>query len=72
MRRDYDFVNVVSFEREKKGITQLDLAKIVGISRSELALLEKNKIGCSACVAACICEALNLTFEELFFKVRKR
>lgn len=72
MKRDYVLVNCVSLEREKKGLSQFDLAKMVGISRNALSLIELVKMGCSAYVAARLCVALNLSFEELFFLAPER
>lgn len=72
MKRDYVLVNCISLEREKKGLSQLDLAKIVGISRNALSLIELGKMGCSAYVAARLCVALDLPFEDLFFLAPKR
>lgn len=54
--------------RIKRGLTQLELAEIAGISHVIISKLEKgNYDGISKCNMIKIAKALNSTVQELFF-----
>ena len=72
MKRDYVLENRIFEFREELGFSQAHLAKLVGISRNALSLIELGKIGCSAYVAARLCVVLHTSFDDLFFLVPKR
>ena len=38
-----NFVTYVEIERRKRGLTQIDLSKLVGISPSRISLIEQGK-----------------------------
>jgi putative transcriptional regulator len=52
--------------RARYGLTQEDLAKIVGVRRETIVFLEKGKYNPSLKLAHDIAEALQTTIEELF------
>lgn len=58
-------MNHVKFYRNKEGITQEDFAKICGISRVALSLIE-NGNDCRVSTALRICTVLNRPFAEVF------
>lgn len=72
MKRDYVLLNRISVVREEVGFSQARLAKLVGISRYALSLIELGKMGCSAYVAARLCVVLHTSFNDLFFLAPKR
>ena len=52
--------------REQRGLTQQQLADLVGVNRSAIAHFEARRIKPSLPVAFAIARALNFTVEELF------
>lgn len=59
--------NRLKVARAEKSITQLDLSKLVGVSRQTINSIEKAQFNPSAKLALLICIALDKTFEELFY-----
>jgi putative transcriptional regulator len=59
--------NRLKVARAEKSITQLDLSKLVGVSRQTINSIEKGLFNPSAKLALLICIALDKTFEELFY-----
>ena len=59
--------NRLKVARAEKSITQLDLSKLVGVSRQTINSIEKGQFNPSAKLALLICIALDKTFEELFY-----
>ena len=53
--------------RAKKGISQQELADMVGVSRNTISSLETGQYEPSAKLAYVLCIALDLKFEELFY-----
>lgn len=59
--------NRLKVARAEKSITQLDLSKLVGVSRQTINSIEKAQFNPSAKLALLICIALDKKFEELFY-----
>lgn len=58
--------NNVRLYREKKGLTQEELAKIVGVSRQSIISVEKGQYICTTVLALKIANALKAKVEDLF------
>ncbi|BCR36687.1 helix-turn-helix transcriptional regulator [Mariniplasma anaerobium] len=50
------------------GLSQEDLAKIVGVSRQTIILIEKDKYNPSLKLCVAIAKALNTTLNDLFWE----
>ena len=57
-------VKIVSME---KGLSQQDLADMVGVSRNTISSIETGQFSPTAKLALVICIALEKKFEELFY-----
>ena len=53
--------------RMEKGLSQQDLADIVGVSRNTISSIETGQFSLTAKLALVICIALEKKFEELFY-----
>ncbi|MFA5341736.1 MAG: helix-turn-helix transcriptional regulator [Clostridia bacterium] len=53
--------------RNEKGLSQSELAKIVGVSRNTISSIETGQFNPTAKLALILCIALDKTFEELFY-----
>ena len=53
--------------RKEKGLSQADLAKMVGVSRNTISSIETGQYIPSAKLALLLCMALDKKFEELFY-----
>ena len=53
--------------RQAKGLTQTQLADIVGSSKNTISSIETSQFCPTAYLAALLCEALGCKFEELFY-----
>ena len=53
--------------RAEKGLSQTQLAEIVGVSRNTISSIETGQFSPTAKLALIICIALDKKFEELFF-----
>ncbi len=58
-------LNVVYY-RERKRLTQLQLAELVDIDRSHISAIELGNVGVSLDVIFRLCEVLEITPKELF------
>lgn len=54
--------------REDLGLTQQDLAEMVGVTRQTIGLIEQNKYNPSLKLCISICIALNKTLDQLFWE----
>jgi putative transcriptional regulator len=61
------FHNKLKVARAEKGITQLELSRLVGVSRQTINSIEKAQFNPSARLALLLCIALDKKFEELFY-----
>jgi len=59
--------NNLKSARQKKGLSQEELAKIVGTTRQTIISIEKNLFNPSAKLALLLCVALDEKFENLFY-----
>ena len=53
--------------RTEKGLSQQQLAEMVGVSRNTISSIETGQFNPTAKLALILCIALDKTFEELFF-----
>ncbi len=53
--------------RSDKGLSQSQLAKIVGVSRNTISSIETGQYCPTAKLAYVLCIALDIKFEDLFF-----
>jgi putative transcriptional regulator len=53
--------------RKQKGISQGELAKMVGVSRNTISSIETGQFNPTAKLALIMCVALDKQFEELFY-----
>lgn len=53
--------------RGEKGLSQQQLADMVGVSRNTISSIETGQFNPTAKLALVLCIALDKTFEELFF-----
>ena len=59
--------NNLKIVRQQKGLSQEELAKLVGTTRQTIIAIEKNNFNPSAKLALILCGALDKSFEELFY-----
>ena len=53
--------------RVEKGLSQQQLAEMVGVSRNTISSIETGQFNPTAKLALILCVALDKTFEELFY-----
>ena len=53
--------------RKAQGLSQADLAKLVGVSRNTISSIETGQYAPTAKLALLICVALDKKFEEVFY-----
>ena len=53
--------------RKEKGLSQSELAKMVGVSRNTISSIETGQFNHTAKLALILCIALDKKFEELFY-----
>ncbi len=53
--------------RKEKGLSQAELAKMVGVSRNTISSIETGQFSPTAKLALILCIALDRKFEELFY-----
>lgn len=61
------FKNRIKEERQKAGLSQGELAEMVGVSRNTVSSIETGQFNPTAKLALILCIALNKKFEELFY-----
>lgn len=61
------FKNKIKEARTEKGISQAQLAEIVGVSRNTISSIETGQFSPTAKLAYVICIALDKKFEDLFY-----
>ena len=59
--------NNVAEVRRDKGLSQQDLAKLVGVSRNTISSIETGQYTPTAKLALLLCVALDKKFEDLFY-----
>ena len=53
--------------RKEKGLSQAELAKLVGVSRNTVSSIETGQYSPTAKLALILCIALDTKFEDLFY-----
>ncbi len=53
--------------RSERGLSQTQLAELVGVSRNTISSIETGQFNPTAKLALILCVALDKTFEELFY-----
>ncbi len=59
--------NNLALARKEKGLSQAELAKLVGVSRNTISSIETGQFSPTAKLALILCIALDKKFEELFY-----
>ena len=59
--------NKIKEERQNAGLSQGELAELVGVSRNTISSIETGQFSPTAKLALILCIALNKKFEDLFF-----
>ena len=59
--------NKLKAVRAEKGLSQGQLAEIVGVSRNTISSIETGQFSPTAKLALILCIALDMKFEELFY-----
>jgi Predicted transcriptional regulators len=60
-------INRVRIARAESSMTQLELAKKIGVTRQTISLIEKGKYNPTLKLCLAICYALNKSLDELFW-----
>ena len=63
--------NRLKVARAERGLSQGDLAKLVGVSRQTISSIETGQFNPTAKLALVLCIALDKKFEELFYFLNK-
>lgn len=61
------FKNRIKEERLNKGLSQGELAKMVGVSRNTISSIETGQFNPTAKLALILCIALDKKFEDIFY-----
>ena len=66
---EYELIlhNNLAEVRKEKGMSQSELAKMVGVSRNTISSIETGQFNPTAKLALILCIALDKKFEELFY-----
>ena len=67
MDEDLILRNCLREARAEKGLSQAELAAMVGVSRNTVSSIETGQFGPTAKLALILCIALDKKFEELFY-----
>ena len=71
MKNDLVLKNRLKVARAEKGLSQGDLAEMIGVSRNTISSIETGQFCPTAYLAAILCAALECKFEELFYLTRE-
>ena len=67
MNQHLKLKNRLKYYRQEKGLTQAQLAQLVGSSKNTICSIETAQFCPTAYLAALLCVALECTFEDLFY-----
>jgi len=67
MKEELVLKNHLKEARTEKGLSQSQLAEIVGVSRNTISSIETGQFNPTAKLALILCIALDRKFEELFY-----
>ena len=60
-------INYVKFYRTQRGLSQAELAKMIGVSRNTISSIETGQFNPTAKLALILCIALDKKFEDIFY-----
>lgn len=61
-------LNKIKLKRMEEGLTQMELAKAVGVTRQTIGLIESGKYNPTLSLCINICRALNTSLNDLFWE----
>ena len=67
MREELILLNRIKEARSQVGLSQTQLAEMVGVSRNTISSIETGQFSPTAKLALTICIALDKKFEDLFY-----
>lgn len=67
MKEELILKNHLKEARSEKGLSQAQLAEIVGVSRNTISSIETGQFNPTAKLALVLCIALDKKFEDLFY-----
>lgn len=67
MKNDLILKNRLKIARAEKGLSQGDLAEMIGVSRNTISSIETGQFNPTAKLALILCIALDKKFEDLFY-----
>ena len=67
MNGELKLKNHLKEARTQKGLSQTQLAELVGVSRNTISSIETGQVNPTAKLALILCIALDKKFEELFY-----
>ena len=67
MREELVLLNHVKKARTEAGLSQAQLAEMIGVSRNTISSIETGQFSPTAKLALTLCIALDKKFEELFY-----
>ena len=67
MKNDLFLKNRLKVARAEKGLSQGDLAEMIGVSRNTISSIETGQFNPTAKLALILCVALDKKFEDLFY-----
>ncbi len=67
MNNDLVLKNRLKDARSEKGLSQSELAELVGVSRNTISSIETGQFSPTAKLALVLCIALDKKFEEIFY-----
>ena len=67
MKNDLVWKNRLKVPRAEKGLSQGDLAEMIGVSRNTISSIETGQFNPTAKLALILCVALDKKFEDLFY-----
>ena len=67
MRQELELHNNIKSARVERGLSQTELASVVGVSRNTISSIETGHFSPTAKLALVLCVALDKSFEELFY-----
>ncbi len=67
MKNELVLKNRLKIARAEKGLSQGELAELIGVSRNTISSIETGQFNPTAKLALILCIALDKKFEELFY-----
>ena len=67
MKEEFILKNHLKEARSEKGLSQAQLAEMVGVSRNTISSIETGQFNPTAKLALVLCIALDKKFEDLFY-----